>query len=162
MENIVKVGISDYKIAQGKNKLMTLGLGSCVAIVIYDPAKKIGGLSHIMLPDSQLFQGRKDLKIEKFADLAIPVMIHEIRKAGSTKNLVAKIAGGASMFQFSEVSKLGNIGDRNVKMVTDILKQWQIPLISSHTGGNIGRSVTFDLDTAKMEVKMVNREKFEI
>lgn len=106
MPKEIKVGISDYKISKNPDRLITLGLGSCVGIAIYDQATHIGGLSHIMLPDSKLFT--KNIKVEKFADLAIPQMIREINPR-NTRNLIAKIAGGASMFNFTDDSLVGNI-----------------------------------------------------
>jgi chemotaxis protein CheD len=150
------VGISDYKVAQQPNSLITVGLGSCVGIALYDPKTKIGGLSHIMLPDSSAF--KEPNKIEKFADLAIPHMVSEINKQTNSNPLVAKIAGGASMFQFSKDFPHGSIGDRNVIAVKEVLKQLGIPLLAIHTGGNMGRTMIVDLTTFTVTVRMVNRE----
>ncbi|MGO1468769.1 MAG: chemotaxis protein CheD, partial [Tissierella sp.] len=110
MSKEIRIGIADYKVSSSPDKLITLGLGSCVGIAIYDSKTKIGGLSHIMLPDSRSFT--KEIKVEKFADLAIPTMIKEITKGKTSKNLVSKIAGGASMFSFSK--NTNNIGQRNI------------------------------------------------
>ncbi|MFY9612497.1 MAG: FliM/FliN family flagellar motor switch protein [Tissierellaceae bacterium] len=87
----IRVGISDYKVSQSPNRLLTLGLGSCVGVAIYDTETKKGGLSHIMLPDSTFF--KREMKPEKFADLAIPMMVEEISGGSPSRNLVAKIAG---------------------------------------------------------------------
>lgn len=158
----IKVGISDYKISEAPNKLMTLGLGSCIAIAIYDEARHIGGLSHIMLPDSQLFKGRPEIKQEKFADLALPLMVSDLKAKCPRARLVAKIAGGASMFNFSDSTKTRNIGERNVAAVEQILKELKIPILASHTGGNMGRSFFIDLNTLGITVKMVNRELIDL
>lgn len=158
MSEQVKVGISDYRITHAPNQLATLGLGSCIGIVIYDERTKIGGLSHIMLPDSKFFSNKTDLKIEKFADLAIPKMVEELRLEGSSKKLVAKIAGGASMFQFQTKSQ--NIGERNIEAVEQVLSELNIPIISKHVGGNMGRSLFVDLETSIVTVKMVNRDLY--
>lgn len=152
----IKVGISDYKVARMPQTLMTIGLGSCVGIAIYDPKTKIGGLSHIMLPDSSSFKNAT--KIEKFADLAIPQMVSEIRKETKNQNLIAKIAGGASMFQTANDSYIGSIGERNVAAVERSLKLLNIPLLGTHTGGNIGRTMIVDLSTFTVKVRMVSRE----
>ncbi|WP_034552191.1 chemotaxis protein CheD [Carnobacterium funditum] len=152
----IKVGISDYKVARMPETLMTIGLGSCVGIAIYDPKTKIGGLSHIMLPDSSSFKNAN--KIEKFADLAIPQMVSEIRKETNNQKLIAKIAGGASMFQTSNDTYIGSIGERNVAAVERSLKLLNIPLLGNHTGGNMGRTMIVDLTTFTVKVRMVNRE----
>lgn len=156
MADELRVGISDYKIAEQSQSLITVGLGSCVGIALYDPKTKIGGLSHIMLPDSTAF--REVNKIEKFADLAIPHMVSEINKRTNNNPLVAKIAGGASMFEFSKDLPHGSIGDRNIIAVEEVLKQLGIPLLANHTGGKMGRTMMIDLATFTVTIRMVNRE----
>lgn len=155
-----RVGISDYKVSQSPDTIITLGLGSCVGIAIIDKITKIGGLSHIMLPDSTLF--KKDMKPEKFADLAIPIMVDEITKGRSTRNLVAKIAGGASMFNFSEKGINSNIGQNNVLAVQKKLKEMGIPILASDTGGNKGRTMIVDLETFVVSIKTVNQGIIEL
>ena len=119
----IKVGISDYKIARAPKQIMTVGLGSCIGTIIYDERNKIGGLSHIMLPDSSQFVGHSQIKIAKFADLALPAMVEELSKQTSTPmfRFKAKIVGGASMFSFSEdaalsVGQIQPIGGVNEKI----------------------------------------------
>lgn len=158
----IKVGISDYKISYAPNQLLTLGLGSCVGVVLYDKKSKIGGLSHIMLPDSQMFSGRSEIKIEKFADLAIPKMAMELKEKEGVNQLVAKIAGGASMFKLENVKHNQNIGERNILAVEQVLKELKIPIIAKHVGGNMGRSLFVDLETLSVSVKMVNRDIYEL
>lgn len=151
----IKVGISDYKVSESPNKLITLGLGSCVGIAIYDKKTRIGGLSHIMLPDSSLFT--RDNNPAKFADLAIPKMIEEISNSKGNRDLIAKIAGGASMFNFTnEINQ--NIGYRNIIAVEKKLKEVGIPILAKHTGGKTGRTMIVDLDTFIVHIRMVNKE----
>lgn len=162
MSEQFKVGISDYKITKAPNQLVTLGLGSCIGIVIYNQDTKVGGLSHIMLPDSKLFNHQANLKVEKFADLAIPQMVQEIKRKSENGRLVAKIAGGASMFQLQGQEKSQNIGERNIQAVENILSDLKIPILAKHVGGNMGRSLFVDLETLGVSVKMVNRELYEL
>lgn len=162
MSEQIKVGISDYKISHAPNQLLTLGLGSCVGVVLYDKKSKIGGLSHIMLPDSQMFSGRSQIKIEKFADLAIPQMVTELKEKEGVNRLVAKIAGGASMFKLENVKHSQNIGERNILAVEQVLKELKIPIVAKHVGGNMGRSLFVDLETLSVSVKMVNRDIYEL
>ncbi|AQP54582.1 chemotaxis protein CheD [Vagococcus penaei] len=162
MPEVKKVGISDYQIAQAPDSLQTLGLGSCVAVFIYDKHKKIGGLSHIMLPNSHLFKGRAEIKVEKFADLALPKMVTELKENYGCTRLVAKIAGGANMFSFNQGAQTQNIGERNVIAVQTALKDLKIPLLASHVGGTMGRSFFANLEDLTVTVKMVNREIIEL
>lgn len=152
----LKVGISDYKVTQAPNTLITLGLGSCVGIALYDQRTKIGGLIHIMLPDSSSFSDTSNWV--KFADLAIPRVAEEITEGNSPRSLVAKIAGGASMFQFKSSSPGLEIGKRNIEMVKTILDDLSIPILGEHVGGKTGRTMIVDLETFEVSVRLANRE----
>lgn len=153
MENQWKVGIGDYKVTKDPDSLITLGLGSCVGIALYDRTRKIGGLSHIMLPDSTAFS--REVKPGKFADLAIPLMVEELTAQGTLKrNLVAKIAGGASMFNFPDRKLSSDIGRRNVEAVERVLTELEIPIIGRHTGGSTGRTMVVDLADFQVDIRM--------
>ena len=110
----IKVGMADLNICKAPDMITTLGLGSCIGIAVYDPVLKIGGLAHIMLPDST--QMRNNSNIAKFADTGIEELVKRVVMAGANKRrLVAKIAGGAKMFQVSGLSTVGNVGERNAQ-----------------------------------------------
>lgn len=156
--NEVRVGISDYKTAQAPNKLITVGLGSCIGTIIYDEKTKVGGLSHIMLPDSGLFTGRQEIKIAKFADTAIPEMVAEIKKKTVNPRLKAKIVGGASMFEFNNPANQMGIGQRNIEAVEKVLKDLNISIVGKHVGGNTGRTMVVDLEDFSTMVRIVNKE----
>lgn len=151
----LKVGISDYKVTEAPNTLITLGLGSCVGIALYDQRTKVGGLIHIMLPDSSSFADTSNWV--KFADLAIPKVAEEIA-SGRPHTLVAKIAGGASMFQFKTSSPGLEIGRRNIEMVRKTLADLSIPILGEHVAGNTGRTMIVDLETFEVSVRLINRE----
>ena len=101
MGEIIKVGMADYKIAKSPDSLITLGLGSCVGVVIYDKTKQIAGMAHIMLPASDEIKNNSNKM--KFADTCIDMMMEDLLKQGVNKTLLkAKIAGGAQMFKEAE------------------------------------------------------------
>lgn len=150
----IRVGIGDLKVAKSPDKIITVGLGSCVGITIYDKINKIGGLAHIMLPDSSEFRVVNNPM--KFADLAIPLLVDTVVKLGAKRNyLKAKIAGGASMFNFSDKNLMMDIGNRNSMAVKNILKSMRIDIISEDLGGNKGRTITFDTNSGMLSVKTV-------
>ena len=108
MSEVIKVGMADLKICVSPDKVTTLGLGSCVGIAIRDPIAGIGGLAHIMLPDST--QIKENSNIAKFADTGIEELVRCIVKAGGVRSrLEAKIAGGAQMFAFQNNSILSGL-----------------------------------------------------
>lgn len=149
-----KVGIADMDAALSPNKIITVGLGSCIGIAMYDKVNNVGGLLHIMLPDSTQFNNVSNPL--KFADLGIPLLIEKMQKMGAVKrNLKAKIAGGASMFSFSDKSMNMDIGGRNSAAVKNILKELSIPILAEDTGGNKGRTMILDLKTGTVQIKTV-------
>ncbi|MDP4145967.1 MAG: chemotaxis protein CheD [Bacillota bacterium] len=150
----IRVGIADLNITVSPNKLITVGLGSCVGIALYDREKRIGGLAHIMLPDSTQFT--KVNNSNKFADLAIPVLIQEMEKWGANvKRLNAKIAGGASMFNFSDKNMTMDIGNRNSIAVKIALKSFSIPILGEDVGGSKGRTMIFDTSSGSVQIRTV-------
>lgn len=150
---VVKVGIADMKLTEAPNKLKTLGLGSCVGVVIYN--NEIAGLAHVMLPDSEA-SNRANQNRLKYADSALDLMIQDLLNKGAKKSsLKAKIAGGAHMFSFQTESNFLKIGERNVKAVTERLSFHQIPLIAQDVGGNQGRTIEFNIEEGQLEIRTV-------
>lgn len=161
LTEVWKVGIGEYKVTPLPNCLKTIGLGSCVGVAIYDPFKRVGGLSHIMLPDSTVFNG--EVKAGKFADLAIPLMMEDMLNIGAKHhNLQAKISGGSSMFPLTNQLPQAQIGRRNIEAVKEILKKMKIPLLGENTGGSAGRTMWLDLEDMTTRIRIVNQEIIEI
>lgn len=156
-----RVGIADYKAAYTPAKIITIGLGSCVGIALYDGINKIGGLVHIMLPDSKQFSNISNPC--KFADLAIPILLKNMQSMGAKRNAItAKIGGGACMFNFADKSLVMDIGKRNVASVREVLMKLSIPIIGEDTGGNQGRTMLLDIGLGKTYIRTVNSVMFEI
>jgi chemotaxis protein CheD len=153
----IRVGIADLNVANSPNRLITVGLGSCIGIALFDSKKKIGGLSHIMLPDSTQFN--KITNENKFADLAIPALIEKMIELGASKrNIKAKIAGGASMFNFSDKSMIMDIGKRNGISVKKVLSELTINLVSEDIGGNKGRTMILDVANGNVSIRTVGQK----
>jgi chemotaxis protein CheD len=133
MGKIVQVGMADLKVAKAPDKLMTAGLGSCIGICLLDKNKKIGSLTHIMLPSSA--QAKNTQNRAKFADTGLEMVLEEMQKSGaSVSSLVAKIAGGAQMFKFSGESDILKIGERNALAVEEHLDKYRIRILARDTG----------------------------
>ena len=153
----VKVGMADLNICSGSDSITTLGLGSCVGVVLWDPTTKICGMVHVMLPDSTTI--RNNSNVAKFADSGIDELLKRVLAKGARRqNLVAKIAGGAKMFSVQNKSDLISIGERNVAASIKKLKQLNIPLKAQDTGESYGRTVTFYPATGQYHIKRVGKE----
>lgn len=153
----IQVGIAELKVTEQPDRLITLGLGSCVGVTLYDPARKVGGLLHIMLPDSSQFNNVN--KPAKFADLGIPLLISEIkRRGGRVTNLQAKMAGGAQMFSGFNDKLVLNIGERNIIMARQTLKNLGIKVIAEDVGGSRGRTMILDTVNGQVTVRTVGSQ----
>ena len=161
MADLVKVGMADYKIGRNPASIISYGLGSCVGIALFDPVTKIGGLAHIMLPDST--QARSTENLAKFADTAIPKMLEDMIRAGAVRSRVtAKIAGGAQMFTFANATDIMRVGERNTVSVKIVLKKIGLHLLAEDTGGNYGRTVELKLETGVYRIKTIDKGEKEL
>ena len=156
MGQMIKVGMADLKICKAPDALTTIGLGSCIGIAIYDPSTKISGLAHIMLPDSTAI--RNNSNIAKFADTGIQKLYDDMLKAGANKaRLVAKIAGGAKMFEMPGSATGINVGERNAEASRTKLKQLGVKLVAEDCGLNFGRTVELYSETGEYYIKAVGK-----
>ncbi len=157
MSELIKVGMADLQVCKSPMGLTTLGLGSCVGIAIRDPSTNIGGLAHIMLPDSTIIRGSES-NIAKFADTGIVELIRQMEALGANKSrMKAKLAGGAMMFAFQNKSDLVRVGDRNVEASKQTLKKLGIPILSEDTGATYGRTVIFYPETGDYVIRAVGK-----
>lgn len=157
MSEIIKVGMADLKVCVSPNGVTTLGLGSCVGIAIRDPVTKIGGLAHIMLPDSTAIRGGQS-NIPKFADTGITELVRQMEIMGAKRSrMVAKLAGGAMMFASQNKVDLVRIGERNVEASKMKLAQLHIPIIAEDTGQTFGRTVIFYPETGDYVIRAVGK-----
>jgi chemotaxis protein CheD len=152
---IVSVAIGQWAVAAAPCRIQTL-LGSCVGVVLYHRAAKLGGVAHIVLPRAP---GNADHP-GKYADTAIPGLIAEMsRRLGGNlrERLTAKLAGGASMFpvdsSIMENSQL-NIGQRNQETIERILGELSIPILGRDLGGNFGRRLILDTVSGNVIIKV--------
>ena len=153
---VIKVGMADLKTGKDPDILTTLGLGSCIGIALWDPITKIGGLAHVMLPDSTKI--RNNSNIAKFADTGITELVRQMEEMGvSRRRIVAKIAGGARMFEVSGSTSVGNIGEKNALASKQKLKELGIPILAEDTGLNYGRTVELNCENGDYVIKAVGK-----
>lgn len=135
------------KILRNDGDLITYALGSCIGICFYDPAIRLGALVHIMLP-LNMETGRKNPM--KYADTGIRETLKQMESLGAKRaRIVAKIAGGAKMFDVPGNGSLGSIGQRNIESVHLNLKREGIRLLKEDVGGSVARTLRFDVATGQ-------------
>ena len=162
MSQIV-VGIADMKTGGSKDELITYALGSCVGICIYDEKIKIGGLLHAMLPDAFESENTYDNNMERYVNTGIEKLVKTVCIHGADRRrLRAKIIGGANMFGFDFTNKSMDIGTQNVIQSNRILANIGIPVVSHMTGGTVGRTIRFEIDSAKVYVSATDGSRYVI
>ena len=155
------VGMADMNVAKDNGVLITLGLGSCVGIALYDAVAKVAGLAHSMLPDSK--EIKNNTNIAKFVDLATIKLTKDMISYGAQQSrIVAKLAGGAQMFAFGSTQQNMRIGDRNVEAAEHMLKRLGIKILSKDVGKTFGRTVELYAADGKFIIKTIEHGTYTI
>jgi chemotaxis protein CheD len=151
----IPVLIGDVKVAASDAILFTIGLGSCVAIVLYDVERRVGGLAHAMLPTPASL--RQPAPAGRFASTAVLELIALMEAAGAARpRMRARLAGGASMFDTLLTERGRKLGLRNVEAARDALSSEGIPLDGEDVGGEHGRSVFLHVQDGRVIVSSVH------
>lgn len=156
MSETIRVGMADYKICRSPQKISTLGLGSCLGVVLYDESSGVCGLAHVMLPDSMRVPSQQNNRF-KFMDTCLKDMYEEltVKNHIPASKLKAKIAGGAKMFAHRSDNSMLNVGEQNVEKAKEMLAEWKIPISAEDTGDTYGRTITFDPSKSELHIRMV-------
>lgn len=154
------VGVAQWAVLRGSGRLVSHGLGSCVAIILYDPQHRVAGLAHVLLPNETYSRDRS--RPAKFAQAAVPHLVAEMRRAGANGTLTARLVGGASMFGALLSSSGVNMGARNVAAAKEALQAAGVGLIAEDVGGEFGRTVWVAVDTGVVTVVCTQRGQREL
>jgi len=151
-ESVVRV--ADWAAGQGDHVLVTLGLGSCVAIMLHDTVAHAGAMAHVLLPSRSL--ARDVTNPAKFPETAVPFLVERLRELDADpRRLVAKLVGGASMFAQLTAPGSVQMGERNVAAARNALRAAAIPVVAEAVGGGAGRSVRFYVADGRVEIRSV-------
>lgn len=145
------IHIGEYFASKHPTKIYTL-VGSCVAVCLFDPVHRIGGMNHIFLP------GKADLNRfdapARYGINAMELLINKImRLGGNRKYFIAKAFGGAHMLPV--INKNNSIGSKNVDFVLEFMQSESIKIVSSDLGGNETRKIFFHTDTGDVFLKRI-------
>lgn len=145
------VGVADMIATNDASaEIVTYALGSCLGVALYDPAKRVGGLLHVMLPNSSLDPAKASVVPYMFVDTGVPRLFHAVYGLGAERQrLLVRVAGGA---QFLDDGRLFNIGARNCQNLFRLLAQNGHTLHARDVGGRISRTVRLDLASGRLSV----------
>ncbi|HEY2850394.1 MAG TPA: chemotaxis protein CheD [Gemmatimonadaceae bacterium] len=144
--------IAHHAVAKGHSRIVTIGLGSCVAIAIHDRVTKVGGLAHVLLPDASLGRGVENRA--RYASTAVPLLLDEMRALGAAGPWAGTLVGGAALFG-PMLAFGGAVGARNVEAARAALARARVPVVGEDVGGESGRTVSFDVYTGELKVRSV-------
>ena len=149
-----KVRIAEWAVAAAPATLVTIGLGSCVAIVLHDPKTRVGGMAHVLLPSPAGAQDGE--RPGKCPSTAVPHLLAEMRARGAHGAITARLVGGASLFGPLLTGKgVGSMGERNVVASRLALAAANVRVVGELVGGEVGRSVYFDVGSGRVDVRSV-------
>lgn len=153
----IRVKVAECAVGRDEQTLITIGLGSCVAIVLYDSVTRIGGLAHTLLPDESMARDRTNPA--KFPASAVTLLLAEMTRLGADATRVrAKLVGGASMFANLAAPGTIQMGERNIAAARAALRDAAIRIVGEAVGGERGRSVRFWPQTGRVETRTVGGE----
>ncbi len=139
-----------------KNQIIHTILGSCIAVCLYDPVRKYGGMCHYMLP---LWNG-EGLASPKYGNIAIERLVKKMQDLGcNKKDLIAKVFGGGEVIETKTVSF--KIGERNAKLAVEKLKEHNIPIKASSMGGKLGRKIIFSTETGAVKHRFIQKQNIK-
>jgi chemotaxis protein CheD len=157
---LLVVGIGDCQVsAETSDELVTYALGSCIGVVIHDPIVKVGGLLHLLLPDSNLDPEKARINPFTFADSGIPLLFRRAYKLGARKErLVTRLVGGAQM---SASGAVWNVGKHNAAAARRILTRAGVRIQKEIVGGAKARTVRLNVLTGEMRVAEIKANQIE-
>lgn len=156
------VGLGEIAVsANDGDVLVSLGLGSCVCVVAFDPKSGVAGMAHIVLPDSG---GNEQRRTPRFADVALPMLFEKMEEAGAiTAGLVIKLAGGARMMPVTVTNAtMMNIGERNIESIKALLEKTGRDVEAEDLGGTQGRTVRLAVGTGKVTVARAGMDQADL
>ncbi len=155
MEKTQIIGMAEMGVVRAPQHIATLGLGSCVGIVLYDPTTKIGGMVHVVMPDSK---NQQNVNYAKFADTGPAALLQAMMKIGARRqSVVAKLVGGAHMFGSITQGDTMKIGERNSFNSKMAVLRLKIRIVAEDLRGTYGRTIELDAQTGDLMVKTVGR-----
>lgn len=150
----IVVRVAELKSGGENDTLVTVGLGSCVAIMLHDPEARVGGMAHVLLPSTAL--SRVNSNPAKFPQTAVPRLIELMVADGANRQrITARLAGGASMFAALATPGTIQMGERNLVAARQVLSSHGVPLVGESVGGDFGRTVRLRVCDGRVEVSTV-------
>jgi chemotaxis protein CheD len=157
------IGMGELVISRDPSDVLAcIGLGSCIAMCVWDPVAKVGGVAHMLLPTSRSNM-EMNLSPAKYITCGVPNLVNRMVKNGASRqNLIVKITGGARMLTIPGENNVLDIGQRNITEVKAVCKHENIPIVAEDLGGTCGRSIQLFVDNGRVMVRSLSGKSMEL
>ena len=148
--------IAGERYVSAEGRVIATLLGSCVAVTLYDPIRKIGGMNHFMLPQPPDMERAHQLEGGKYGIEAMELLIDDLLRLGAGRRLIAKVFGGGHILGIGEAGR-NAVSDDNVRFAVSYLRKKDIPIGAKNVGGYHGRKVFFYTENGKIRLRRISK-----
>lgn len=146
----------ELRVLPAPGKLVIHGLGSCVAVFVYDAGTRVGGMAHILLPGPP---AKETDHLGRYATTAVAAIVEESIRLGARREaLCAKVTGGSRMFSVDPGMPRTTVGDKNIEAALQALQEARVAVVAHDVGGEHGRTVLADLSDGSLTITTVRGE----
>ncbi len=159
MLRTVSVGMGEVIVSRDPGvELVCLGLGSCIAVCLYEPRQRLAAMAHVVLPTCGGFHSERP---GKYADTAIPHLLREVRKnSADPMHSRVVLCGGAAIFP--PINALVDIGRRNLVAVKGALRESGVAIVKQEVGGRESRTVRLSVETGQVRLRTVRTGEYPL
>ncbi|KAB8033740.1 chemotaxis protein CheD [Fluviispira multicolorata] len=118
-------------------------LGSCIAVALYCPERKMGGLNHFLLP-YPIEENNLSLKYGTNAIAFLYSELHDLLN-GKFEHIQAKLYGGGNILGTTIFPDC--VGKQNIDLAFLELEKLKIPVVEYNVGGSLSRRIKFTTHT---------------
>ena len=157
------IGMGELVVSNDSSDVLAcIGLGSCIAICVFDPVSRVGGVAHMLLPSSRNPSEAMSAPA-KYISVGVPNLINRMVKNGAARNnLIVKITGGARMLNIPGDHNVLDIGQKNIAEVKAAMQRENIPIVGADVGGTVGRSMQLFIETGRIMIRNLSGRTFEL
>lgn len=158
------VELGEIKVSADKTLIYEINVNTSVALMVYDLQNQVGGVAHIVLPESSLSNAYAEQAPGKHADTGVPALLQAYQDAGGQKRTtVVKMVGGAQLFNFGGgAGNLLNMGARTATAIRAAMSRQGLAIEKADTGGNKGKRIQFILATGQIAVEQIGGREYII
>lgn len=159
------VEMGEIHVTDQKTSVLTIpSIGTAVAVIIFDMQNRVGGIAHVVLPESTMNNDMNECLPGKYANLAVPVLLEQYLGVGGQKRTtIVRMVGGAQLFNFGGGGgNIMNIGARNASAIRAAMSRFGYAVEKADTGGNKNKTIRFVLATGQLYINVIGGGEYRL